>query len=204
MRPDRPNGGGLSRKNIMAEIDHSLKRLQLDYVDLYQIHRLDPHTPMEETMEALHDVVKSGKARYIGASSMYAWQFERLQNIAEKNNWTRFVSMQNHYSLIHREEEREMIPLCENRGVALIPVKIKGLDQLPGDDLTASHLVHIGGIKEIHPQFNRPLENRLGVVKISGPGKQAIFTTRFAKAHHSHTDLRHIHARITQFGIFHV
>ncbi|EPG9046451.1 aldo/keto reductase [Klebsiella aerogenes] len=121
MRPDRPNGGGLSRKNIMAEIDHSLKRLQLDYVDLYQIHRLDPHTPMEETMEALHDVVKSGKARYIGASSMYAWQFERLQNIAEKNNWTRFVSMQNHYSLIHREEEREMIPLCENRGVALIP-----------------------------------------------------------------------------------
>ncbi len=121
MRPDRPNGGGLSGKTSWLKSTTVWKRLQLDYVDLYQIHRLDPHTPMEETMEALHDVVKSGKARYIGASSMYAWQFERLQNIAEKNNWTRFVSMQNHYSLIHREEEREMIPLCENRGVALIP-----------------------------------------------------------------------------------
>ncbi|MDO4641838.1 MAG: aldo/keto reductase [Neisseria sp.] len=121
MRPDRPNGGGLSRKNILTEIDHSLRRLQLDYVDVYQIHRLDHSTPMEEIMEALHDVVKSGKARYIGASSMYAWEFERLQNIAEKNGWTKFVSMQNHYSLIHREEEREMLPLCQDRRVAVVP-----------------------------------------------------------------------------------
>jgi aryl-alcohol dehydrogenase-like predicted oxidoreductase len=98
-----------------------LKRLQLDYVDLYQIHRLDPLTPMEEIMEALHDVVKSGKARYIGASTMYAWEFERMQNIAEKNGWTKFVSMQNHYNMIYREEEREMIPLCENRKIAIIP-----------------------------------------------------------------------------------
>ena len=121
MRPGKPNGGGLSRKAIMTEIDKSLKRLQMDYVDLYQIHRLDPNTPMEEIMEALHDVVKSGKVRYIGASSMYAWQFERMQNIAEKNGWTKFVSMQNQYNLIYREEEREMIPLCEDSKVALIP-----------------------------------------------------------------------------------
>ena len=121
MRPGRPNGSGLSRKEILSEIDKSLKRLGLDYVDLYQIHRLDPDTPMEEIMEALHDVVKSGKARYIGASTMYAWQFERLQNIAETHGWTKFVSMQNHYNLIYREEEREMIPLCADRGVALVP-----------------------------------------------------------------------------------
>jgi len=104
MRPGKPNGGGLSRKEILSEIDKSLKRLSLDYVDLYTIHRLDPLTPMAETMEALHDVVKSGKARYIGGSTMYAWQFERMQNIAENNGWTRFVAMQNHYNLIYREE----------------------------------------------------------------------------------------------------
>ncbi|MFV0331814.1 MAG: aldo/keto reductase [Dysgonomonas sp.] len=121
MRPGKPNGGGLSRKEIMTEIDKSLSRLQMDYVDLYQIHRLDPNTPMEEIMEALHDVVKSGKVRYIGATSMYAWQFERMQSIAEKNGWTKFVSMQNQYNLIYREEEREMIPLCEDRKVAIIP-----------------------------------------------------------------------------------
>jgi 1-deoxyxylulose-5-phosphate synthase len=121
MRPGKPNGSGLSRKEILSEIDKSLKRLQLDYVDLYQIHRLDPLTPMEEIMEALHDVVKSGKARYIGASTMYAWEFERMQNIAEKNSWTKFVVMQNHYNLMYREEEREMIPLCQDRKVAIIP-----------------------------------------------------------------------------------
>ncbi len=121
MRPGRPNGGGSSRKNIMAEIDHSLKRLGLDYVDLYQIHRLDPNTPMEEIMEALHDVVKSGKARYIGACTMSAWQFERMQNIAERRGWTKFVSMQNQYNLIYREEEHEMMPLCLDRKVAVNP-----------------------------------------------------------------------------------
>ncbi|MDR3369694.1 aldo/keto reductase [Rhodoferax sp.] len=121
MRQGKPNGSGLSRKAILSEIDKSLKRLGLDYVDLYTIHRLDPLTPMEEIMEALHDVVKSGKVRYIGASTMYAWQFERMQNIAKKNGWTKFVAMQNHYNLIYREEEREMIPLCEDRKIALTP-----------------------------------------------------------------------------------
>lgn len=116
-----PNGGGLSRKAIMSEIDHSLRRLGTDYVDLYIIHRWDYNTPIEETMEALHDVVKAGKARYIGASSMYAWQFQKALYIAEKNGWTRFVSMQNHYNLIYREEEREMIPLCKEEKISITP-----------------------------------------------------------------------------------
>jgi 1-deoxyxylulose-5-phosphate synthase len=120
MRPG-PNGAGLSRKAIMQEIDASLARLGTDYVDLYQIHRFDPATPVEETMEALHDVVKAGKARYLGASSMYAWQFAKMQHVAEANGWTRFVSMQNHYNLIYREEEREMLPLCQDQGVGVIP-----------------------------------------------------------------------------------
>ena len=121
MRPGRPNGGGSSRKNIMAEIDHSLKRLGMDYVDLYQIHRLDANTSMEEIMEALHDVVKSGKARYIGASTIFAWQLERMQQIAERHNWTKFISLQPQYNLIYREEEREILPLCRDRGMAVVP-----------------------------------------------------------------------------------
>lgn len=120
MRPGM-NGMGLSRKAILSEIDHSLKRLGTDYIDLYQIHRFDPFTPVEETMEALNDVVRAGKARYIGASSMWAWQFCKLQNAAERNRWTRFVSMQDQISLTYREEEREMIPLCLDQGVALLP-----------------------------------------------------------------------------------
>ena len=116
-----PNGAGLSRKAIMTEIDASLRRLGTDYVDLYQIHRWDPRTPIEETMEALHDVVKAGKARYIGASSMYAWQFAKAQHVAERNGWTRFVTMQDHYNLLYREEEREMLPLCADQGVGVIP-----------------------------------------------------------------------------------
>lgn len=116
-----PNGGGLSRKVIMHEIDASLKRLGTDYIDLYQIHRFDPKTPIEETMEALHDVVKAGKARYIGASSMYAWQFATMQHTAQINGWTKFVSMQNQVSLLYREEEREMLPLCEAEGVGVMP-----------------------------------------------------------------------------------
>ncbi|MFC4099171.1 aldo/keto reductase [Paenibacillus xanthanilyticus] len=116
-----PNGGGLSRKAIMSEIDKSLKRLGTDYVDLYQIHRWDSNTPIEETMEALHDVVKAGKARYIGASVMYVWQFMKAQHAAEKNGWTRFVSMQNHYNLIYREDEREMLPLCKEDKIGVIP-----------------------------------------------------------------------------------
>jgi 1-deoxyxylulose-5-phosphate synthase len=120
MRPG-PNGAGLSRKAIMAEIDASLARLSTDYIDLYQIHRWDYDTPIEETLEALHDIVKAGKARYIGASSMYAWQFARALGIAERHGWARFVSMQNLVNLLYREEEREMLPLCAAEGIGVIP-----------------------------------------------------------------------------------
>jgi 1-deoxyxylulose-5-phosphate synthase len=120
MRPG-PNGAGLSRRSIMGEIDASLRRLGVDHVDLYQIHRWDRHTPIEETLEALHDIVKAGKTRYIGASSMYAWQFAQALSIAERHNWTRFVSMQNHLNLLYREEEREMLPLCSAEGIGVIP-----------------------------------------------------------------------------------
>ncbi len=120
MRPG-PNGAGLSRKAILHEVDASLTRLETDYVDLYQIHRWDPTVPIEETMEALHDVVRAGKVRYLGASSMYAWQFAKAQHVAATHGWTPFVSMQNHYNLIYREEEREMLPLCQDQGVGVIP-----------------------------------------------------------------------------------
>ncbi|MFN8433459.1 MAG: aldo/keto reductase [Anaerolineales bacterium] len=118
---DKPNSGGLSRKAILAEIDNSLKRLGTDYVDLYQIHRWDYETPIEEIMEALNDVVRAGKARYIGASAMFAWQFQKALHVAEKHGWSRFVSMQNHLNLIYREEEREMLPLCRAEGIGSIP-----------------------------------------------------------------------------------
>ncbi|MFD0051988.1 aldo/keto reductase [Actinomycetes bacterium NPDC127524] len=116
-----PNGSGLSRKAIMSEIDKSLKRLGTDYVDLYIIHRWDYNTPIEETMETLHDIVKAGKARYIGASAMYTWQFQKALHVAEKHGWTRFISMQNHLNLIYREEEREMLPLCKEEGIGVTP-----------------------------------------------------------------------------------
>jgi 1-deoxyxylulose-5-phosphate synthase len=118
---DAPNDRGLSRKHILASIDGSLRRLGTDYVDLYQIHRWDPETPVEETLQALHDIVRAGKARYIGASSMAAWQFTKALYLADRNGWTRFVSMQNHYNLVYREEEREMLPLCEEEGIGVIP-----------------------------------------------------------------------------------
>src|SRR3712207_2470175 len=120
MRPG-PNGAGLSRKAILRELDASLRRLGTDYVDLYQIHRWDPETPIEETMEALHDVVRAGKVRYLGASSMYAWQFAKAQYTADLNGWTRFVSMQDHYNLLYREEEREVLPFCEDQGIGVLP-----------------------------------------------------------------------------------
>jgi 1-deoxyxylulose-5-phosphate synthase len=161
-----PNGRGLSRKHIMASIDGSLRRLELDYVDLYQIHRWDRRTPIEETMEALHDVVKAGKARYIGASSMYAWQFAKAQHAAP----TRFVSMQNHYNLIYREEEREMIPLCLDQGVGVIPwsplargllagsrtVDGKALTKRAGSDPFTDVLYR--------PELDRPVIDRAGEV----------------------------------------
>lgn len=118
---DEPNGSGLSRKAIMTEIDKSLERLGTDYIDLYIIHRWDYGTPIEETMEALHDLKKAGKVRYIGASAMYTWQFQKAQYVAEKNSWTKFVSMQNHLNLLNREEEREMVPFCREENIALTP-----------------------------------------------------------------------------------
>lgn len=122
MTDARPaNAGGLSRKHIMEAIDASLRRLGMEYVDVYQIHRFDPETPIEETLEALHDVVKAGKARYIGASSMFAWQFARMLYTQQQNGWTRFVSMQNHYNLVYREEEREMLPFCRAEGIGIVP-----------------------------------------------------------------------------------
>jgi aryl-alcohol dehydrogenase (NADP+) len=118
---DGPNSRGLSRKHLFDAINGSLSRLGMDYVDLYQIHRFDPATPIEETLSALHDIVKAGRARYIGASSMAAWQFAKMLQVAERHGWTRFVSMQNHYNLIYREEEREMLPLCREEGIGVIP-----------------------------------------------------------------------------------
>ena len=118
---DKPNQGGLSRVHLMHAVEDSLRRLGTDYIDLYQIHRWDPNTPIEETLEALHDLVKSGKVRYIGASSMYAWQFSKSLYLADLHGWTRFVSMQNHYNLVYREEEREMMPLCLSEGIGVIP-----------------------------------------------------------------------------------
>jgi aryl-alcohol dehydrogenase-like predicted oxidoreductase len=120
-KSNQPNQHGLSRKAILTQIDKSLKRLDMDYIDLYIIHRWDYNTPIEETMEALHDVVKSGKARYIGASAMYSWQFEKAQAVARAHNWTEFVSMQDHLNLLYREEEREMLPLCEDENIAVTP-----------------------------------------------------------------------------------
>ncbi|AOZ91215.1 aldo/keto reductase [Paenibacillus crassostreae] len=134
-----PNGAGLSRKAIMSEIDKSLKRLGTDYVDLYQIHRWDYNTPIEETMEALHDVVKAGKARYIGASAMYAWQFQKALYVAEKNGWTRFVSMQNHLNLLYREEEREMLPLCKEEKIGVIPYSPLASGRLTRDWSETTH-----------------------------------------------------------------
>nr|WP_154893277.1 aldo/keto reductase [Paenibacillus xylanexedens] len=134
-----PNGAGLSRKAIMSEIDKSLMRLGTDYVDLYQIHRWDYHTPIEETMEALHDVVKAGKVRYLGASAMYAWQFQKAVFVAERNGWTKFVSMQNHLNLLYREEEREMLPLCKEEGIGVIPYSPLASGRLTRDWSETTH-----------------------------------------------------------------
>jgi aryl-alcohol dehydrogenase-like predicted oxidoreductase len=160
------NGSGLSRKHILASIDTSLKRLDLDYVDLYQIHRWDDRTPIDETMDALHDVVKSGKARYIGASSMYAWQFAKAQCVAR----TRFVSMQNHYNLIYREEEREMIPQCVDQGVAVIPWSplarglLAGNRDTSGERLTERAKTDVFTDRLYDPELDAPVLKRLADV----------------------------------------
>ncbi|MFQ5407099.1 MAG: aldo/keto reductase [Anaerolineales bacterium] len=136
---DGPNDRGLSRKHIMDSIDASLRRLDTDYVDLYQIHRFDYHTPLEETLAALHDVVQAGKARYIGASSMYAWQFAKALYLSDLHGWTRFASMQNHYNLVYREEEREMLPLCRDQGIGVIPWSPLARGFLTGNRTRAEH-----------------------------------------------------------------
>ncbi|MFS0788138.1 aldo/keto reductase [Shouchella sp. 1P09AA] len=139
MRPERPNSGGLSRKEILTEIDHSLERLGMDYVDLFIIHRWDYHTPIEETMEALHDVVKAGKARHIGASAMFTWQFQKAQYTAKENGWTPFVSMQNHYNMIYREEEREMMPYCSDQQIAVTPYSPLAAGRLTRNSSESTH-----------------------------------------------------------------
>jgi 1-deoxyxylulose-5-phosphate synthase len=160
-----PNGRGLSRKAIMSEIDASLRRLGTDYVDLYQIHRWDARTPIEETMEALHDVVKAGKARYIGASSMYAWQFSKAQYVAERHGWTRFVSMQNHYNLLYREEEREMLPLCVDQGVGVIPWSplARGLLAREWNSVTARSETDEFG-KTLYRETDRTIVDHVGLI----------------------------------------
>jgi aryl-alcohol dehydrogenase (NADP+) len=168
MRPG-PNGAGLSRKSIMAEIDASLVRLGTDYVDLYQIHRWDPLVPIEETLKALHDVVKAGKARYIGASSMYAWQFSKALYVASARGWTRFATMQNHYNLLYREEEREMLPLCADQGIGVIPWSplARGLLTRDWDAATArsetdpfGQSLYVADDRLIAEQLARVAENR--------------------------------------------
>jgi aryl-alcohol dehydrogenase (NADP+) len=164
MRPG-PNGQGLSRKAIMTEIDHSLQRLGTDYVDLYQIHRYDSKTPPEETLEALHDVVKAGKARYIGASSMFAWQFAKMLYLADLHGWTRFVSMQNHYNLLYREEEREMNPLCVDQGIGIIPWSplARGRLARPWDETTERSEVDAFG-RSLYGEDDRVVVERVGEI----------------------------------------
>jgi aryl-alcohol dehydrogenase (NADP+) len=164
MRPG-PNGRGLSRKAILTEIDASLRRLGMDYVDLYQIHRWDAHTPIEETLEALHDVVRAGKARYIGASSMWAWQFSKALYLADTHGWTRFVSMQNHYNLLYREEEREMLPLCADRGVGVIPWSplARGRLTRPWGSASARSETDAFG-QSLYPENDRPIVEEVASV----------------------------------------
>jgi 1-deoxyxylulose-5-phosphate synthase len=166
MRPG-PNGKGLSRKAIMSEIDHSLRRLGTDYVDLYQIHRLDPSTPLEETLEALHDLVKAGKVRYLGASSMRAWQFAKTLHLQREHGWTRFVSMQDHYNLLAREEEREMLPLCGDEGVGTVvwsPLARGRLARPWGQATTRSSSDPFADMLYLNPESDREIVEAVGTV----------------------------------------
>jgi aryl-alcohol dehydrogenase-like predicted oxidoreductase len=161
-----PNGGGLSRKAIFTEVEHSLTRLGTDYIDLYQIHRLDPQTPIEETLQALHDLVQSGKVRYLGASSMWAWQFAQALYLADLHGWTRFVSMQDHYNLINREEEREMLPLCLDQGIGVIPWSplARGRLTRPWDEETERSQSDAFGSRLYHDASDRAIVERVAEV----------------------------------------
>ncbi len=159
------NAGGLSRKVILREIDDSLRRLDTDYVDLYQVHRWDPVTPIEETLEALHDVVKAGKARYLGASSMWAWQFSKALHAADAHGWTRFVSMQDHYNLLNREEEREMLPLCADEGIGVIPWSPLARGRLTRDwDASTARSETDGFAKTLYLDSDRVIVDRVAAV----------------------------------------
>ncbi|MHB1235502.1 MAG: aldo/keto reductase [Microbacteriaceae bacterium] len=167
MRPG-PNGAGLSRKAIFAEIDNSLRRLGTDYVDLYQIHRWDYETPIEETLEALDDVVRAGKARYIGASSMYAWQFSKALDTSRRNGWSSFVSMQNHYNLIYREEEREMLPLCADAGIGVIPWSPLARGRLTRDwDVSTSRAEQDEFGKTLYEENDRLIVERVSEIAVA-------------------------------------
>jgi len=161
-----PNDAGLSRGAIMTQVDASLRRLGTDYIDLYQVHRADPWTPWEETLEALHDLVKVGKVRYIGASSMYAWQFAKALYLADLHNWTRFVTMQNHYNLLYREEEREMMPLCRDRGVGVIPWSplARGRLARPSGEVTGRSQSDATAQKRYRDSSSREIVDAVGVV----------------------------------------
>ena len=163
---DGANAEGLSRKHIMEAIDGTLRRLGTDFVDLYQIHRWDPHTPIEETMEALHDVVTSGKARYIGASSMYAWQFAKAQHVAQHHGWSTFVSMQPHYNLLYREEEREMLPLCRDQGVGVVPWSplARGRLARPADDDSTTRAASDDFTRHLYDDAETTIIDRVGEV----------------------------------------
>jgi aryl-alcohol dehydrogenase-like predicted oxidoreductase len=177
-----PNGGGLSRKEILFDAEQSLRRLGLDYIDLYIIHRWDYYTPIEETMSALHDLVRSGKVRYIGASAMYAWQFQKAQYTAEKYNWTKFISMQNHYNLLYREEEREMIPLCIDQKVACTPYSPLASGRLSRDWSIASKRNETDGTYKskylASAEIDRPIAERVAEIA----GKRGVTRTEVALA----------------------
>jgi 1-deoxyxylulose-5-phosphate synthase len=161
-----PNSAGLSRKAILAEVDHSLRRLGTDFIDLYQIHRLDRRTPVEEMLEALHDVVKAGKVRYVGASSMWAWEFSKALYVAEAHGWTKFVSMQDHYNLLNREEEREMLPLCVDQGIGVIPWSplARGRLARPWDETTSRSANDAFGSTLYQEDADRPIVDRVADV----------------------------------------
>jgi 1-deoxyxylulose-5-phosphate synthase len=161
-----PNAhGGLSRKSLFTQVDDSLRRLAVDHIDLYQIHRFDPTTPLEETLEALHDIVRSGRVRYLGASSMWAWQFSKALYLAERHGWTRFVSMQDHYNLLHREEEREMLPLCADQGIGVIPWSPLARGRLTRDwDATSGRSEADGWGRNLYRDTDRPIVDAVGTI----------------------------------------